>query len=286
MTFAASVNPEASSEAGNDARPDGAGSSPTPEAPSSPQGACVRHELVLSDAVDWLRTLDDGSVSLCVTDPAYESLEKHRAKGTTTRLKQSDGSSNEWFSIFKNERFPDLLAELYRVLATNAHLYVLSDQETMMDVVRPMGREAGFTFWKALIWDKQKIGMGYHWRAKHEVVSFLEKGKRKLNDLGAPDVLSYPRVDGGYPTEKPVALLQRLIENSSSPGELVIDPFLGSGSCGEAALRAKRSFAGCDVRASAIELARKRLDAVGLAGIVTTPRRPKAQGSLFDTGAT
>lgn len=233
------------------------------------------HQLHLGDCVEWLRTLDDESVALAVTDPAYESLEKHRAKGTTTRLKVSESSSNAWFSIFKNERFPDLMRELYRVLAADAHCYVLSDQETMMDVVRPIGREVGFTFWKALIWDKQKIGMGYHWRATHEVIAFLEKGKRRLNDLGAPDVLRVPRVDGGYPTEKPVELLSKLVDNSSSPGELVIDPFLGSGSTGEAALRAGRRFAGCDVSPKSVELARSRLAPLGVEGVVTTPRRQR-----------
>ncbi len=47
------------------------------------------------DAVDWLRLLPDQSVDLVVTDPPYESLEKHRATGTTTRLKHSKASSND-----------------------------------------------------------------------------------------------------------------------------------------------------------------------------------------------
>jgi site-specific DNA-methyltransferase (adenine-specific) len=240
-----------------------------------------RYHLSDQDAVAWLKTLASESVDLVVTDPAYESLEKHRAKGTTTRLKVSEGSSNEWFSIFKNERFPELLAELYRVLKPNAHLYVLSDQETMMDVVRPMGRDVGFTFWKFLVWDKAKIGMGYHWRNRHEVISFLEKGKRRLHDLGEPDVLECPRVVGGYPTEKPVALLERLILNSSDHGDLVIDPFGGSFSCGEAALRSGRDFAGCDVKPSAIDNGVVRLAQHGELGLVVRGRREPSQGSLF-----
>ena len=46
------------------------------------------------DAIEWLRTLPSASVDLIVTDPPYESLEKHRAVGTTTRLKHSKASSN------------------------------------------------------------------------------------------------------------------------------------------------------------------------------------------------
>ena len=233
----------------------------------------------LADAVDWLRRLDDESVDLVVTDPAYESLEKHRAKGTTTRLSQSAASSNEWFPIFRNGRFVELFAELYRVMRPDSHLYVLSDQETMMDVVRPLARAAGFVFWKALIWDKgPKLGMGYHWRAQHEVIAFLEKGKPRLNDLGRPDVLRHPRIDGGYPTEKPVGLLAELIENSSDHGALVIDPFLGSASTGEAALSIGRRFGGCDVKSTAVEAARARLARFGDSADVLRPRR---QGQLF-----
>lgn len=240
-----------------------------------------QYTLTQMDCVAWLRVLPDESVDLCVTDYAYESLEKHRAVGTTTRLKVSDGSSNPWFDIFRNVRVPELMTELYRVLKPNAHLYMLSDQETMIDVIRPMGRAAGFTFWKSIAWvktkgkdteidldleltaDQIKIGMGYHWRNSKEEISFLEKGKRKLNFLGWPDVLPAPRVDSGYATEKPVSLLSKLIENSSSQGELVLDPFMGSGSCGEAALRLGRNFAGCDTSDLALKTARARLAPLG-----------------------
>ena len=69
-----------------------------------------------ADAVDWLKSLPGESVDLVVTDPPYESLEKHRSVGTTTRLKHSKSSSNDWFRVFPNERFEELFSELYRVL--------------------------------------------------------------------------------------------------------------------------------------------------------------------------
>ena len=241
-------------------------------------------ELATMDAVDFLTRLDDESVDCIVTDPAYESLEKHRAIGTTTRLQA-------WFQIFRNSRFPDLLREAQRVLVPNAHLYVMSDQETAF-VIRPMIESLGLTWWKLIIWAKTKAGteepsagMGYHYRAAHEVITFAEKGKRRLNDLGIPDVLPFPRVrtawDGSgpaYPTEKPVGLSRVLIEQSTAPGELVVDPFLGSGSTGEAALLAGRNFAGCDVAPDAVRRAGLRLARHGTAGLVTRDRK---QGELF-----
>ncbi|MEO8707310.1 MAG: DNA methyltransferase, partial [Kofleriaceae bacterium] len=140
------------------------------------------------DAVTWLRALPSESIDLVVTDPPYESLEKHRAIGTTTRLKHSKASSNEWFSIFPNTRFPELFAEVYRVLRRNTHFYLYCDPETMF-VAKPLAEEAGFKFWKPIVWDKKSIGMGYHYRARYECILFFEKGKRKLNNLGIADIL-------------------------------------------------------------------------------------------------
>lgn len=209
-------------------------------------------ELAQSDAIEWLQWTTSSSVDLVITDPAYESLEKHRAVGTTTRLKE------EWFDIFPNARFPELFAELYRVLKPNTHLYMYCDQETMF-AIKPMGEAAGFKFWKPIVWDKVRIGMGYHYRSRYEFILFFEKGKRKLNDLGVADILRGERVVKGYPTEKPVMVSGELVTQSSQEGDLVIDPFMGSGSVALAATENGRRFAGCDLSGRAVEMARARL---------------------------
>jgi site-specific DNA-methyltransferase (adenine-specific) len=221
-----------------------------------------RFQLAQGDAVAWLRTLPAASVDLAITDPPYESLEKHRAVGTTTRLKHSKASSNDWFSIFPNSRFPELFAEIYRVLKKDTHFYLFCDPETMF-VAKPLAEEAGFKFWKPLVWDKVRIGMGYHYRARYECVLFFEKGKRKLHDLGIADIIEAPRINGGYPAEKPPEVSDVLIAQSSEPGSLVIDPFMGSGSVGVAAIRNTRDFRGNDLCAEALEITRQRLIEAG-----------------------
>lgn len=185
-------------------------------------------ELHRGDAVDWLRTLPTQSANLVITDPPYESLEKHRAIGTTTRLKRSKASSNDWFAIFPNDRFESLFAEIWRILKRDAHFYLFCDAETMF-AAKPIAENAGFKFWKPIVWDKKKIGMGYHYRSRYEFILFFEKGKRKLANLGVPDILEVPRIVNGYPTEKPVELSRVLIEQSTAIGERVVDPFHGNG---------------------------------------------------------
>ncbi|MFT5880183.1 MAG: site-specific DNA-methyltransferase (adenine-specific) [Moritella sp.] len=210
------------------------------------------------DAVEWLKTMPSASVDLIITDPPYESLEKHRSIGTTTRLKKSNASSNEWFSIFPNSSFPALIEQIYRVLKKNSHFYLFCDQETMF-VVKPIAEELGFKFWKPIVWDKCAIGMGYHYRARYEFILFFEKGKRKLNDLGMPDVLQEKRVWRGYPTEKPVPLIEKLIHQSSQEHDLVIDPFFGSGSTLIAAENLNRASAGADISQSAHDFVAQRI---------------------------
>ena len=219
-------------------------------------------ELSTLDAVQWLRDLPTESVDLVVTDPAYESLEKHRAVGTTTRLKHSKSSSNDWFRVFPNSRFGELFAETFRVLKPDTHFYLFCDAETMF-VAKPEAEKAGFKFWKPLVWDKQTIGMGYHYRARYEFILFFEKGKRRLNDLGVADIIKEPRIHRGYPAEKPVKVSEVVIGQSSRPGDVVADPFMGSGSVGEAALHLGRRFLGTDLNPDAVAYTAQRLGRFG-----------------------
>jgi site-specific DNA-methyltransferase (adenine-specific) len=236
-----------------------------------------RFQLAQLDAVTWLRSLPSEHVDLLITDPPYESLEKHRAIGTTTRLTQSKASSNVWFDVFPNSRFEELFSEAWRVLKRNSHFYLFCDQETMF-VAKPLAEQAGFKFWKPLVWDKQRIGMGYHYRARYEFILFFEKGKRKLNNLGVPDIIMHPRIHKGYPTEKPVEVSEVLIRQSSEDGQLVLDPFMGSGSVGVAAARNGRSFLGNDLSDGALSLSRRRLQDAG----AVEQDIPKGSGATSD----
>jgi site-specific DNA-methyltransferase (adenine-specific) len=122
--------------------------------------------------------------------------------------------------------------------------------------------------------------MGYHYRARYEFILFFEKGKRRLNDLGVADVISARRIRGGYPAEKPVAVSEVLISQSSRPGELVADPFMGSGSVGVAAVKLGRSFTGNDLNPEAVRIAGQRL--AELNAVPEKEATPPARRDLLD----
>lgn len=253
----------------------------------SPSLSTPTYSVSLGDAVSWLRTLADGSVDLLITDPPYESLEKHRKIGTTTRLKNSKASSNKWFSIFPNRRFPELFEQAYRVLAKNSHFYLFCDATTMF-VAKPLAEQAGFRFWKPLIWDKVLIGMGYHYRARYECILFFEKGKRKLTNLGQADIITAKRVRRGYPAEKPSDVSRVLVRQSSSVGQMVADPFMGSGSVGMAAVSEGRHFIGNDICEEAVDITSNRLRETGALATDTLPlaAQPALTERAPDTGRT
>lgn len=225
-----------------------------------------------------LRWMPDSTINLTITDPAYESLERHRAKGTTTRLKDSKASSNAWFDTYPNENYWSLFPELHRLHAPNSHCYVFCDSETEHVIISgrnpywrkndkelqkmlkalpdlPSRPTIDWTVWPPLTWVKTKqgwvddelsdaairAGMGYHWRRSDERILFLEKGKRKLHNLSEPNILCGTRAGkGDYPTQKPASVVSRLIKNSSDPDDLVLDVFAGSGVVGFEALKLGR----------------------------------------------
>ena len=225
------------------------------ELPFAVHESAAQDRVVVSDAFELLKSLPPESIDLVVTDPPYESLQLHRARGTTTRL------TTNWFATVANERLPELLREVYRALRPDRHFYLFCDEVTAdivkqqqgVGVVRqPNGARrcsCGFTYWKEIVWAKTTLdgakirgGTGYHYRAASERILFFEKGRRALNDLGIPDVLMAPRAGVPGPAVKPGAVVRTLIEQSTQPGELVVDPFCGSGVAGVEARKLDRRF--------------------------------------------
>lgn len=206
--------------------------------------------LLEGDALRFLASIASESVDLVVTDPPY-----HFQRGTSY--------FQEWFAELPDEVWPQVLADLYRVLRADRHAYVFCDRRTH-PIFTEAARQAGFRVHDPLVWDKDWLGLGTNaWRSSYELILFLEKGRRAGNSRSRRNVLRERRPARGYPTEKPVKLLKTLIGQSSAPGDLILDPFCGSGNVGRAARELGRRAVLCDVNAS-IAAGRLRLAPVGL----------------------
>lgn len=226
-------------------------------------------DLQVCDTLKHLPRVPDESVDLIITDPPYESLNKWREIGTTTRLgghvDEEKRDESQWFQTISNEHVPWLLQEFCRILIPNRHCYLMCDWPTLQVIVRSDALEE-WDYVKPLVWNKVNIGMGYHYRATYEFILFLEKGKRKLSNLGLPDVITMPRLMGNkkQPAEKPVGLTDLLVNQSSMRTETVFDPFVGSGTTVVSAVANGRVGIGWDIDPAQIEFARARVKALGL----------------------
>ena len=120
-----------------------------------------------------------------------------------------------------------------------------------------------------LIWAKGDPGMGdlaANWGCGHEVCIYVKLGRRPVPKR-RQGVLTFDKVPTGkniHPTEKPVGLLKELIEMSTEPGDLVVDPYSGSGSTAYAAMLTGRNSLSFEIDAKWIPDSRARLQQIGL----------------------
>ena len=94
------------------------------------------------------------------------------------------------------------------------------------------------------------------------MILMLRKGAaRNINNMGTKNIISIKNIRGNkkHPTEKPVELNKILIENSSNENDVVLDPFMGAGSCGIACKLLNRNFIGIEIDEKYFNIAKEWL---------------------------
>jgi site-specific DNA-methyltransferase (adenine-specific) len=120
----------------------------------------------------------------------------------------------------------------------------------------------GFKFHNLLAWDKGTATANRWYMKNLEFTGFFYKGKSFfINDCGAKQLIKCPNVlNSPHPTEKPIALMAHYIVHSSVEGELVLDPFMGVGSTGIAAIQNRRRFIGIEINERYFQIACERIE--------------------------
>ena len=220
------------------------------------------------DCLELMKALPDKSVDLIVTDPPYPTTKRGVGKSTTTggMFRTENGLKGKMFK--HNDIDVSLYApECYRVLKDGCHFYIMTNHVNLQNILNTCVG-VGFHFIKSLIWNKGNKIMGQAYMSQFEYILFFRKGRfKKINNCGTSDILSIPNIktkgeDGKnlHDTEKPVKLMQILIENSSLKGETVLDPFSGIGSTGVACANTGRQFIGMELDEQYFEIARDRVE--------------------------
>ena len=217
-------------------------------------------ELWQGDCLELMKDIPDGSIDLVVTDPPYKTTSRGSSGGTGGILKEE---INKRGKVFKHNdiEFNEWLPELYRVLKDTGHAYIMSNNKNLKNMLMEI-ENVGFNIYKTLIWAKNSPITNMYYMDSHEYIIFCRKGKAKrINNCGTKSVFNVdnPR-NKVHPTEKPVELMEVLVTNSSQEGELVFDPFMGSGTTGVACINTNRNFIGIELDEHYFNIAKERIE--------------------------
>ena len=132
-----------------------------------------------------------------------------------------------------------------RVLKPGGHCYIMTNRITLLSLLAA-AKENKFHLTNLLFWAKGRKNANRYYMIETEIICmFYNKPAKSINDCGQAQIhycSPVKKEDRIHDTEKPVELIQRFIENSTEPGQLVLDPFAGSGSTAVAAIRSDRMF--------------------------------------------
>ena len=209
----------------------------------------LNQQVIQGDCKSVLQTLPTESVDFVLTDPPYLVRYKDRSGRTIA----NDDNSGSVLSAF---------SDLYRVLKPNTFCVSFYGWNSVA-VFFEAWKLAGFAAVGHIVWHKGYASRRGFLNARHEQAYVLVKGHPKKPARPLDDVQLW-EYSGNvvHPTEKAVSVLQPLIRSFSRPGDLVLDPFSGSGSTLVAAALSGRRYFGIDLETKYVELARRRVAGV------------------------
>lgn len=213
------------------------------------------NKIINGDCLEVMKEMPDNCVDLILTDPPYGmSYQSARRIATPQFAKIEKDDDVTWF--------PKFIAEAYRVLKDDSHIYIFCNDYAISDFRRLMG-VAGFTPKRTLVWVKNNHTSGDlegDYGNKTEFILYAQKGRRELIGKRDTNVLGFDRVaDLKHPTEKPVDLCRYFIAKSSNKDDIVLDPFIGSGTTARAAADLQRNYIGIEIDPNYCKIAEQRL---------------------------
>ena len=203
--------------------------------------------------------IKDKSIDLIVTDPPY--LIKYK---TNYRKNKQHDFCREILNDNNEELISAFFPEAYRVLKENAAMYVFTSWKTI-DFFKKCATENNFIIKNEIIWVKNNWTAGdlkAQFGQQYEIIMLLNKGRSLFNGKRHSDVWNFDRVAGKtqvHQNQKPLPLIERCIESHSKKGEIVLDPFMGSGTTGVACKNLNRNFIGIELDEKYFNIAKERI---------------------------
>jgi site-specific DNA-methyltransferase (adenine-specific) len=208
--------------------------------------------LYKGDCLDVMDKLISKNVQVdcIITDPPYgmsykSTLERHRPIINDNNL--------NWLEPFAEKAF--------KLLKDSAHGYVFCSHHHVDKFKIVL--ESVFDYKNILIWEKNTIGLNdffSNYGPKYEMIVYFNKGRKELKGKREPNIFKFIKpANELHPTQKPVDLIEYLISKSTDEGDVIIDPFMGSGTTGVACKNLKRRFIGIELDEEYYNIAKNRI---------------------------
>lgn len=249
----------------------------------------VTDRILVGDCLQLLKQLPDASMDLVFADPPYNL----QLQGDLSRPDDSavDAVRNDWDQFDSFAAYDDFsrawLTECRRVLKPDGGLWLIGTYHNIFRLGTTL-QDLGFWMLNDIIWRKSNPMpnfKGTRFTNAHETLIWCSKSKdarptfnyeamKSLNDdlqmrsdWTLPLCTGHERLKGPdgkklHPTQKPEALLYRVISATTKPGDVILDPFFGSGTTGAVARLLNRHFVGIDQDATYAAAAQARIDEV------------------------
>lgn len=247
-----------------------------------------RDTIIHDDCIHALAALPENSVDLIFADPPYNlQLQNELIRPNQTLVDAVDDHWDKFGSFAEYDAFTRAwLTACRRVLKDDGTIWVIGSyhnifrvgsimmdlgfwilNDTVWEKSNPMPNFRGTRFTNAtetLIWAQKTQGRRYTFN--YHAMKNLNDGKQMTNVWRIPLCTGAERIrvngQKAHSTQKPEALLYRVILASSNPGDVVLDPFFGSGTTGAVAKKLKRHYIGIEREADYVAIARDRIAAI------------------------
>jgi site-specific DNA-methyltransferase (adenine-specific) len=210
-------------------------------------GTSIRNTVALGNCINLMKQIPSRSVNLVLTDPPYITRYVDRSGRTVI-----NDDNARWLE--------PSFEEMYRVLSKDSFCISFYGW-AKADLFLATWRKVGFRPVGHLVFRKSYASSARFVRYEHEQAYLLAKGNPDLPEFPLGDVIEWPKPTGNrlHPTQKPIEVLKPLVRAFSSRGDLVLDPFCGSGSTLLAAREMRRDYIGFEMDAAHHATAARRL---------------------------
>lgn len=213
-------------------------------------------ELWHGDCLELMKNIPDASIDAIITDPPYGMNFQSNGRKVKDKFEKIKNDSNlNWLEEF--------IFECNRVLNNNTAIYMFCSWHCV-DKFK-IEFEKHFKLKNIIVWNKNNHGSGDlkgAYAPKYEFILYGHKGRSVFRNKRFSDVMDFPKISSDkllHPTEKNIDMLELFIKNNSDEMNIILDPFMGSGTTGIACKNLNRNFIGIELDEGYFNIAKDRI---------------------------